>query len=213
MEPTYAHRLRKAAIQDLRNFWSPHRRWVTICGIAAPFIYQAISRGWASLLLLTGNLVVAAWGLGASLVGNCLIALWAGAKSLDAGLRETIRQQDLAIKDDLQDPAGEHHLRVASGIVGGLSPSEKQVLEDLWTRGPIKYRRGTSLSRVSGMAIGEHRDILARLVTTTLVLREWDRDFAPYETWEIAAGYKAALGSLLFGGIVDGGIHPPYSKS
>jgi hypothetical protein len=214
MELAYGRRLREAALNDLRNFWSAHRRWVTICTIVSPFIIQGFTHGWASLLLLRDNLVAATCGLLLSLIGNFLIALWCGAKSLDAALQEKIRQQDLAIQEGRQDPAGEHHLRAARGIVERLSRIEKQVLADLWTRGPIKYRRGTSLCRVNGMEIGEHRNILARLVSTTLVSWERDRDYtAPYETWEIAAGYKVALGSLLFGGMVDGGTHPPYSES
>ena len=80
-----------------------------------------------------------------------------------------------------------------------LNTKEKQVLRDLWTTGLIRYRRGTATCRILGMDPVEHKRILAGLVAKGVVSTERDRDHTgPYETWEIPAGYKTALGKLVF---------------
>src|SRR5579863_5691097 len=115
-EVTYGRRLRKAAYEDFRNFWSGHRLWVTFATLVSPFLAQAKTYGWASLLTLHETLESATYALGLSLAGNCLIALWGGAKSLDAGLHAKIQQRN---------PAEEHHFRIAREIIEKLTEKDK----------------------------------------------------------------------------------------
>jgi hypothetical protein len=201
-ELSYGKRLRNAAHQDFWNFWSSHRMWVTFSTLVTPFLIQAETHGWNSLLTLRETLESAAFALGLSLAGNCLIALWGGAKSLDAGLRSIIQQQEHMISDRdkqiQQDPAEEHHLSAASEIVGTLALKDKQVLMHLWTTGLLKGRRGIP-QPIADLSVDEVKEILVRLSATPLVNWQRDRDYtSPYETWEIPVGYKNAIAKLLF---------------
>src|SRR5271155_1674579 len=135
MEQTYRSRLWRAALKNLREFWSSHRIWVTLSALVLPFAAQVVAHGWASLRQLWDNVLIASAGLALAVAGNCVIALWGGAKSLDASLREEIRRRDIelaAISERAQpDPAGEYHLRAARQAVEKLTMREKLILQNL----------------------------------------------------------------------------------
>lgn len=206
-----------AVSADLGNFWSGHRIWVTIATLAAPFIIQAETHGWRSLLTLVETLESAALALGLSVAGNLVLSFFVGAKSLDAGLCAQIEKRDKTITDqgiEIQQheqklvaliekpqrtPAQEHHFRQAQSELQKLPDHAKIALRHIWSSEVLHELPGGMII-IPGLKREQSNDAMAGELGSSPLVRvtatphpSGDRRY-----WEIAPAFRDALSELLF---------------
>jgi hypothetical protein len=208
VELTFGERVRAAAVQDFKKFWSAYRYWVTFVGmLLAPLLVRAVRQGLSKMTI--GDLLLSAlFGLCLSLAGTWIIALWKGAESLDAALRNELTKRDTKILSyetahhkPQRTPAEHHRYKSAQLALDRLGEPALMALRHLSTYGELVFGL-THPPLPEGMNLGEAMNIYLACVGEGLAAR---RDInanidteCPSVIFQIAPGMKAALEELLY---------------
>jgi hypothetical protein len=154
----YGKRLRQAASQEYKRFWSGYRCLVTISGLSAPVVVWAL-RGGGRMLSFVEVIESGTVGLSLSLIGTYLYSRRKGAENLDAGLHQEIeshRSSAVGLQERVNslierskiDPIEEHKQQQVRSWLAVLQPQQQDFFGWLLSHGEVDSRL---VSEQSGM--------------------------------------------------------------